>query len=100
MKNTQSLKSLFSLSAVGVFTLIGVLPFNVVTGHTEGNTSVQINADGSKVIHDADGSTIQVQPDGSKVIHKPDGTSIQIQSDGTKIIRKPDGTQVEVKPGA
>lgn len=64
----------------------------------EGN-SVEIKADGSKVIKKTDGTLVEVRPDGSKhIIDAKDATSIEVKVDGTKIIQKKDGTIIEVKP--
>lgn len=106
MKNKQPLlKSLFSISIIGVLTLVGLIQFNIAAADApqdsykgNGGASVQIKPDGTKVIQDADGSLIQIMPDGSKIIRKPDGSSVEIKSDGSKIIKGSDGSLIEVKP--
>ncbi len=42
---------------------------------------------------------VEIDADGTKKIHKADGTEVDIKPDGSKIIKRPDGTTVEVKPG-
>jgi hypothetical protein len=70
------------------------------THHTprEDGATVQIEADGTKIITTKNKTIIQVKPDGTKIISKADGTIVQKNRDGTKIIKKADGTTVQVNP--
>ena len=83
MQNKAS-KSLMVLLSVGVFMQSNLVAEEFHLDQLDPHSSIQINADGTKVIKKEDGTTIQIKPDGSKTITKPDGTKVQINSNGTK----------------
>lgn len=66
---------------------------------TRDTTVIEVKPDGSKIIKNADGSTIEKKTDGSKIIKKSDGTIVQIKADGSKVIKKSDGTTIDEKAG-
>ena len=68
-------------------------------GFLQADQAPTANPDGSKTIHEQDGTTIQLNSDGTKFITRPDGTTIEIKPDGTKSIKEPNGTTIDVKPG-
>lgn len=86
------MKKLFTVFMLGVLGMSGSL----MAHGNHGKPTVEIKADGSKTIKDADGTFIEVKADGSKTVRKPDGTTVIINADGSKTIKDADGTTINV----
>jgi hypothetical protein len=116
MNNKKHLsKYLLSIPLMSFLTLGGFLQGNLMADdkmdadsssanskffQDEEGSSVQVEADGTKIIKRNDGTIVQVKPDGTKFIRSADGSTIQVGPDGTKIITKPDGSTIQIKPPA
>lgn len=70
----QKLKPMTILSCLIVFST-GFFNCALIA---EQSISVQMQADGSKFIHDIDGTFVQINSDGSKVIKTNDGSVINV----------------------
>lgn len=58
-------------------------------------SSIQITADGTRIITHEDGSSITKKPDGTELVKNVDGSTILTRPDGTKIVVYKDGHSME-----
>lgn len=63
-----------------------------------GSASEQSIPEGSTVIYRDGDTTIQQNQDGSKIITKPDGSATLIMRDGTKIVKDAHGFSRTIEP--
>mmetsp|Transcript_122271 Transcript_122271/g.228388 ORF Transcript_122271/g.228388 Transcript_122271/m.228388 type:complete len:533 (+) Transcript_122271:42-1640(+) len=79
----------------------------IITTYTDGRPTLQVNADGSRIMSKADGSHSTSLPDGTvievdvdkvKYQRSPDGTVIKTWPDGRKVQCTTDGVTIETLP--
>lgn len=64
----------------------------------ENDATVEVRADGTKIIKKSDGTSVEIKPDGTKFIRDSDGSTILINPDGSKTIKTPNGATINVTP--